>query len=95
MKTIEIPAPVALPKKVAMVRNYRCKPPAWELALVLDAKYSPAYRATNCRGESYEVAERWSYSVWIDRPFVEDKYGRQRGGGYRIEVGDDAIRRDE
>lgn len=94
-KTIEIPAPVALPEQVVLVRNYRLKPAAWEIGTVQSVSFSPTFRRTAYDGSKYTVNERWLYSVWIDRPVIERKYGRNRGGGYRIEVGDDDIRADE
>lgn len=92
MKTIEIPAPIALPEQSVIVRNYRCKPAAWERGKVERAIFHPAYQSTRYDGAAYSVPWRWSYTVFIDRPVTEDKYRRRRGGGYRIEVGDDDIR---
>jgi hypothetical protein len=91
-KTIEIQAPVALPGTAVIVRNYRCKPAAWERGEVEQAIFRPTYQATRCDGTAYSVPWRWSYTVFIDCSVKQNKYGRRLGGGYRIEVGDDDIR---
>lgn len=93
-ETIEIPAPIALPGTNVLVRNYRCKPAAWEHGEVEQAIFRPQYQATRYDGTTYSVPWRWSYTVFIDRPVKQNKYGRKRGGGYRIEVGDDDVRAD-
>ncbi len=65
------------------VLNYRSRPAQWERGTV----------------KAVEFNERWSrgftdsYEVGIARPVIERPYGRNRGGGYTITVGRDAIRK--
>lgn len=91
-EAIKIPAPIALPGKTALVRNYRCRPATWERGAVEQAIFRPEYQITRHDGQAFSVPCMWSYTVFIERPGTIDKFGRRRGGGYRIEVGDDDIR---
>lgn len=91
--TLIIPAPVANPGGKISVLNYRRKPERWETGRLIDALYRPAYVAVSYDGKSYQVQERWTYEVWIEREHKTSKYGKVTGGGYRITVGYDQIRR--
>jgi hypothetical protein len=92
-ETMEIPYPVAFPEEVVLVLNYRMKPALWEEGKVRDFRFRPAHFRTTYSGEKYQVPSIWSFDVWIERPVVEQRYGKSRGGGYNISVGAEAIRR--
>jgi hypothetical protein len=93
--SITIPAPIGYPGDMVRVLNYKMRPAAWEDGELRSAEFSPAYQLRRQDGSRYKVKARWVYSVWIDRPATEDRYGRRRGGGYSITVADDAIREGE
>lgn len=88
---MNIPDPKALPEDRVRVLNHRMKPSAWESAEVSSLHYTPTHLRSTIQGGTYEVEGGWTYRVWISRPRIEDRYGRSKGGGYAIEVGDDAI----
>lgn len=88
---ISITAPLAVVGQDVRVLNYRMRPGQWEQGIVMATKYRPAYKCRRYDGSTFKVAEHWTYEVWIERPQVIDRYNRRRGGGYRIDVGDDAI----
>src|SRR5687768_14495863 len=94
-ETMEIPYPVAFPEEVVLVLNYRMRPALWEEGVVSDFRFRPAHFRTAHNGEHYHVPCNWSFDVWIERPVVEGpgRYGKSRGGGYKISVGPDAMRR--
>lgn len=90
-KTITIPAPLARPGDIVQVRNYRLKPAQWESGEVHSISFIPARTHSRIDGTTFRTPHRWRYDVAIYRPITVGRYGRNRGGGYVIGVGDDGI----
>lgn len=88
---MEIPDPIAYPEQKVLVRNYRLKPPAWEMGTVNRFHFVPSHTRTDRAGSRYEVDGRWSFDVWVERPVVQRRYGRPRGGGYMLGVDSESI----
>lgn len=87
-----IDAPLALIGDAVMARNYRMRPAAWERAEVLWVSFTPAQVAPRRDGGTYNIPAKWTYEVWISRPVTIGSYGRRRGGGYRMRLGEDDVR---
>lgn len=79
-RTMTILAPLANEGDSVNVLNYRMRPAQWELGTVRRTpRFTPGWG--------------WLYSVRIERPVIDrGPYRRSRGGGYDIDVRDDAIK---
>jgi hypothetical protein len=80
---ITLPAPIANKGDSVLVLNYRVRPPEWEVGRVVDMEYSTMH------AKDFKL----TYTIGIDRPVIVDGFGRRRGGGYRLYVGPDKVRR--
>lgn len=89
---MNITAPVAWPEERVEALNYKMRPAVWERGEVRNITYVPRHVRTKRDGGTYVVEERWTYEVFIDRPRTEDRYGRQRGGGYTLTLCGEQIR---
>ncbi len=89
--TLAIPAPIGYVGSRVLVLNYKMRPEQWETGTLCDLYFRPAQTITRTDASTYASKERWTYEVWVERPITEDRYGRRRGGGYRLTVSGDSV----